>query len=109
MQSQFGSVSLMAQAYQRELRADAARTRSAARPREALDEWGCYGALAGAILAADERHEQTRQWGALWRTTHSVRAQRPGAWRRWLGTFLVRAGTRLQGLPLIPVNATPAG
>jgi hypothetical protein len=109
MQSQFGSVSLVAQAYEGELRADAARRRSAAGPREVLDEWGCYGALAGAILAAGERHQQTRQWAAFWRPTRSVRAQSPGAWRRWLGTFLVQAGTRLQGLPSIPVNATPAG
>jgi hypothetical protein len=109
MQSQFGSVSLMAQAYERELRTDAARTRSAAGPREVLDVWRCYGALAVDKIAADERHEQTRQCAALWNTTRSVRVRRPGAWRRRLGTFLVRAGTRLQGLPSIPVNATPAG
>jgi hypothetical protein len=109
MHSQFGSVSLMAQAYQRELRADAARTRSAAGPRDVLDEWDCYGALAGAILAADERHGQTRQWAARWSLSRPVLARRPGAWRHWLGTFLVRVGTRLQGRPSIPANATPAG
>ena len=109
MQSQFGSVSLMAQTYQRELRADAVRTRPAAGPREVLDVWHCYGALTVDKIAADERHEQIRRWTALWKTTRSVRARRPGAWRRGLGTVLIRAGTRLQGLPAIPANATPAG
>ena len=75
---------------------------------EVLDAWLHYGPLAAAEGPVDVRGEQARQWITLWNATHPTRARRPGAWRRWLGTFLVRAGTRLHGAPPLTSNAMPA-
>ena len=66
MQPQFGSVSLVADAYERELRADARRVRG-----------GTPDLTIGPALP---------------RSTPR--------WQRWVGARLVRAGQRLQGIPL---------
>jgi hypothetical protein len=80
-----------------------------ARPRAFRDAYLYYGPFAATKLEADERHEKARHWAALWSATHPVRARAPGAWRCWLGTLLVRAGTRLQGLPPRAAEPAPAG
>ncbi len=67
-----------------------------------------YGPCAGAMIAANERQDKARQRAALWSATHPGSARRPGAWRCWVGTFLVRAGTSLQGVPRLAAGATPA-
>jgi hypothetical protein len=80
---------------------------ASARPRQLLDAYLSFGPCAAAKIAADERNEKARQWAALWSATHPVGARRPGAWRRWFGTCLVRAGTHLQGVPTLAADATP--
>jgi hypothetical protein len=81
---------------------------ASARRHHVLDAYLSYGPIAAAKIAADERNEKARQWAALSSAVHPVGARRPGAWRCWLGTFLVRAGTRLQGTPKLAADLTPA-
>ena len=75
----------------------------------ALDTVVNGGPLAAQILAAQERQQEAQSWAAVWVATHTARKRMPGAWRRWLGTFLVGAGTRLQNLPPLATNAAPTG
>jgi hypothetical protein len=77
--------------------------------RHPLDTILCYGPAAGAMIAAAERQERERQRAALWSAAHPVSARRSVAWKRWLGSRLVRAGTRLQGLPPLGVDLSTAG
>jgi hypothetical protein len=78
-------------------------------PHKVFDAWLLYGPLAAEKAAADERHEQARQWAVLWNMMQPVHARRPGVWRRWAGAFLVRVGRGLQGLHSLAADATPAG
>jgi hypothetical protein len=77
------------------------------RPRDFLDAYLHYGPCAAAKLAADERQAAARHWAAVWSAALPVQARTPGAWRRWLGVRLVRAGTRLHGSPPLAAELTP--
>jgi hypothetical protein len=78
------------------------------RSRDFLDAYLHYGPCTAVKLAAEERQAAARHWAALWSATHPVRARTPGPWRRWLGARLVLAGTRLQGMPSMRADPTPA-
>jgi hypothetical protein len=75
-----------------------------ARRHHVLDTIGACGPFASHVLAAEERRRQAENWAAVWTATHGGQVRTPGRWRRWFGTILVRAGTRLQG----PASSAPA-
>jgi hypothetical protein len=84
---------------------------SHARSRDWLDVFVAGPYIATHIathIAAEERHAKARQWAAIRSAAPQVGAREPGPWRRWFGARLVRAGTRLQGLPPRAAAPTPA-
>jgi hypothetical protein len=80
-----------------------------ARMHHVLDTIRDCGPFAPQMLAAEERWREAEQWAAVRSATHTTRERTPGAWRRSLGTLLVRAGIRLQGaVPAATADMTQA-